>query len=199
MDPGTLADLLHDFYVPVSVVTVLLGVANCFFGYKIFRFFLGLVGFVLGAAAGVWLGGQLGDGGEMWMLGGGLVGGILGAGLLVILYFLGVFLFGAAVGAMLVGVIGGALEIEMPLAAVIVGAVVLGIVAVALQKVVIILGTALSGSWTAVVGVYAILDGQQLSLDHFWRSLPREEPVVPIAVWLGLALIGAIVQFRTNR
>ena len=130
---------------------------------------------------------------------GGLVGGIIGAGLLVILYYLGVFLFGAAVGAMLVGVIGGALEIEMPLAAIIVGAVVLGIVAVALQKVVIILSTALSGSWTAVVGVYAIIEGQQLSLDQFWRSVPGEEPLVPIAIWLGLAVIGAIVQFRTNR
>lgn len=198
MDPGAIADLLRDYSVPVSVVALLVGLANCFLGYRIFRFVLGLVGFILGAAAGAMIGGYIGDGGELATIIGALVGGFIGAVLLVVLYFLGVFLFGAAVGAMLVGVIGSSLGYDMPVVAVIVGAVILGIVAVALQRVVIILGTALSGSWTAVVGGYALIQHQSLEIDQFWTSVPWEEPLVPIIVWLVLALAGAVVQFRSK-
>lgn len=199
MDFGAITDLLSGYSVPVGVVAVLLGLANCFFGYRIFKFMLGVVGFLLGAAAGVVLGSYLGDGGELAMLIGGLVGGLIGAGLLVALYFLGVFLFGAAVGALLVGVLGTAMNIEMPTAATIVGAIILGIIAVVLQKVVIILSTALSGAWTTVVGVYALMEGNGLNLEHFWRSTPWEDPLIPLAAWLVLAVAGAFVQFRTTR
>jgi hypothetical protein len=194
-----LNDWLSDFSVPVGLVAVLLGLANCFFGYRIFKFLLGVVGFILGAAAGAVLGASIGDGGQLAILLGGLIGGIVGAGLLVALYILGVFLFGASAGAMLLGVIGTALNLELPPVVIIVGAVIVGIIAVVLQKVVIILATAISGAWTAVVGGSALLAGRVLELDQFWSSLPWGESWVPLIVWFILAIAGAIVQFRSRK
>lgn len=199
MEPGTLAGLLRDISVPVSVVAVVVGLADCFAGYRIFRFVLGLAGFVLGAVAGVMIGGHIGNGGELAILIGGLVGGVVGIGLLVALYYVGVFVFGAAVGAMLLGVLGASLGFQMPLVVVILGAVILGGVALALQRVVIILSTALSGAWTAVLGIYSVIEKRPLEIDQFWRSLPWEQPQVPIGIWLAVALAGAVVQLRSGK
>ena len=72
---------------------------NCFFGYKIFKIVLGVLGFIFGglAAAAMAMAATKEPGIAVLV---GLVGGVIGATLMVALYFLGVFVLGALVGGL---------------------------------------------------------------------------------------------------
>jgi hypothetical protein len=85
------------YQVPAALVLLLGGAVACFFGYRSFRIVLAIFGFVIGAlipssflpmSSGTWT-----------MLAVALVGGLLGAGVLLAAYFVGVALVGAGLGA----------------------------------------------------------------------------------------------------
>ncbi len=188
----------------VTLVSIGLGLLNCFLGYRIFKFMLGVYGFVLGAIAGLVLARLVTD-----LQGWGLVlpafiGGVVGAGLMVLLYLVGVFVVGAAAGVLLVSAIGVGLDVTMPTAVVIIVAVAAGIIALILQKVVIVVSTALSGAWAAVMGGVSLFVGREVSLmDLFTRPAVWQRAGVPLLaillVWLALGIAGAVVQFSTTK
>ena len=93
-DPlNQLAQLGSDAWAFITILSIAYGVLNCFFGYKIFKIVLGIVGFITGglAAAGVAMAATKEPGIAVLA---GLVGGAIGAVLMVALYFLGVFVLG---------------------------------------------------------------------------------------------------------
>jgi hypothetical protein len=186
-----------------GIVTVAVGLLNCFFGYRIFKFMVGLFGFALGAFAGALIAGAVTDGQLLWVALAALIGGMLGAGLMLLFYFVGVFVAGAAVGAVLVGAIGAGLDVTMPPVVVIIVAIVVGIIALILQRVVIILSTAFSGAWAAVMGGVWLAVGRDLSLvDLVGRPNAWQQADVPVAVvliaWVVLGIVGTVVQFGTT-
>lgn len=73
---------------------LLAGVLYCFLGYRVFRFLLGLTGFLLAGAVAGALAGWLTYGHVVTMGIAGLVGGVCGAVALLFLYRLGVFFIG---------------------------------------------------------------------------------------------------------
>ena len=182
-----------------ALVAVVLGLASCFAGYRLFRLFLAFYGFALGALLGVALAAAEAPGNDFAAGAGLLVGGLAGAGLLSAFYLLGVFAVGALGGLILaevlhlhaaLGDLGPALT-----------ALACGVLALFLQKIVIALSTAFSGAWGVLGGLVALLGrGPAALADPFvlppgapWRGLPDH---VLLLAWLVLGGAGAIYQLR---
>ena len=81
-----------------------------------------------------------------------LVGGIVGALLLLAAYFVGVALVGAGLGALTANLIWTQIEGDPHPFVVILFSVAGALLATWLQRYVIILGTAFGGAWTIIVG-----------------------------------------------
>ena len=84
--------------LPAAVVLVISGILACFAGYRLFRVVLAIYGFIFGAAIASSV---MGPGEQTAMIIGAVVGGLAGALLLNLAYFVGVALIGAAAGAFL--------------------------------------------------------------------------------------------------
>ena len=187
-----------ELYPWISVATIAWGVLDCFFGYKVFKVTLGLLGGLMGVVGGQAAGQALGLGpaGE---IGGMIVGGLLGAGLAFLLYVAAVFVagfgFGATLGILLLAnyhhmvalLSGGVLGI--------IG----GFLAVKVQRILITLSTALLGSFRAM-----------LALSYFtnqigWLYYCQQPQQIPALIdgnkWmfpsiLTLATVGVIAQLE---
>ena len=77
---------------------------SCFAGYRLFRVVLSIYGFILGALLATSIAGA-GSTGTLLIW--ALVGGLAGAAILNLAYFLGVVLVGASIGALLATVLFG--------------------------------------------------------------------------------------------
>jgi hypothetical protein len=183
---------------PAAIVLVVGGLLSCFAGYRIFRVVLGMYGFILGALLASSF---MGTDQTLWMVVAAIVGGLVGAAILVFAYFVGVALIGAGVGAMTANVIWAAFGREPGVLAVILLAVGGALGALALQRYVIIISTAFGGAWTAIVGGLALagdrVAGQAAARSDVWLAYPLNPAPGQrwvIAVWLVMGLVGAFVQ-----
>lgn len=141
-----------ELYPWISAGAIAWGVLDCFFGYRIFKITLavlgGLIGVVLGQAAGAALGaGTVGE------ISGLVLGGLLGAGLAFLLYiaavFVAGFLFGATLGVLLLANYNHMVAL---LSSGLLG-VIGGFIAVKLQRVLITLSTSLVGAFRAILAL----------------------------------------------
>ena len=90
------------YQFPAAALLVAGGLLSCLFGYRLFRFVLAIFGFILGALAASSV---FGEGAGTAMAIAAIVGGLVGAGLLLAAYFVGVALVGAGLGALLVNLL----------------------------------------------------------------------------------------------
>ena len=187
----------------VALGSIAFGLLNCFFGYRVFRFLLGLYGLIFGAAVGGILASNLADGQILWVIVGAAAGGLVGAALFTLLYFVGVFLVGAAGGVSLAIFIGGVLGMEMPLLVIIIVALVVGIIALILQRSVLILATAFWGARLVVGGAAALITGTEPVFTNLFQRVVGGEASTPslieLGAWLALDIGGTLVQFATTR
>jgi len=182
---------------PAAIVLLLGGLISCFAGYRAFRVVLGIYGFFIGA---LFVSGLMGTEHTLWMIGGALLGGLVGALILILAYFVGVALIGALVGAILSNMIWASLGREPAALVVIVFAIAGALAALALQRYVIIGATAFIGAWTIIVGALAMM-GNRMELAAARRSVWLAYPMNPapgsywvLLVWLALGITGVIVQ-----
>jgi len=185
-----------------AIIALVLGAVLCFLGYRIFKSFVMVYGFIIGAGLGAALARQIAPDSTLIMVLAALIAGLIGAVLLRFLYWLAIFIIGAAAGAVLAQVIGSMFGQTTPLLLVIVAAVIVGVLAVVFQRLAIILITAFSGAWAAVSGVVSPLTGQAISLTGAF-TLPDVElasgtQVIVLVAWLVLGIVGAVYQFRTG-
>jgi len=82
-----------------AVVLIVVGAVTCFAGYRWFRIVLALLGFVLGALMSSSV---MGISNTAGMVIAALVGGLVGAAIMLFAYFVGIALVGAVVGALIV-------------------------------------------------------------------------------------------------
>jgi hypothetical protein len=178
-------------YNTVLFFGLLFGVVSCFFGYRIFRFIVALIGFAIGAGIGAIIGGLSGGGDSVLAI--GLILGFVGAGIAWSARKLGVFLLGFAVGAPLLGVLAASTGNEgSVLVAMLFGGVVGGVIAVAIDTVIIVLSTAFSGGFNIAMAL------------GFWmwqagavQAGSLDGAVLGLTVLLGVA--GSYVQFKTMK
>jgi Domain of unknown function (DUF4203) len=186
------------YSVPVAVLLIAGGMIACFAGYRLLRTVMGIYGFIIGAmlASSV-----MGITNTVGMVAAAVLGGFVGAVVLVFAYFIGVALVGAGLGALSAHVVWALMRPgDPPAVAVIVAATVGAVGAMLLQRYVIIVTTALAGAWTILVGGLTIAaargvegvtpPGEPWILYPF---TPAQERWVLVA-WLSLGLIGAVVQ-----
>jgi len=183
---------------PAAIVIVAGGLLSCFAGYRIFRVILGIYGFILGALLASSF---MGTDQTFWMIVAAVVGGMAGAGILILAYFVGVALIGAGVGALVANVAWASFGREPGMIAVIVLAIAGALGALVLQRYVIIMSTAFGGAWTAIVGGLALagdrVAGQAAARHDVWLAYPMNPAPGQrwvVAVWLVLGTAGVIVQ-----
>ncbi len=192
------ADKVRDV---AMVLTIVAGLMNCLFGYRLFRLFFACLGFVIGAAVGGYLGHIYSPAGDVvWPLVGGLAGGIIGALTLFGIYLAGVFVAGGMVAALLVTVVLAGVGITVPHAILVIPVLLGGALALAVHKTVIILASAFGGALSVVYGG-AMLGGREMDLAGLVLQRPQIEQVVRAdpdlwGAWFVLGLCGAFVQFR---
>lgn len=186
------------YQLPAAVVLMAGGLVACFVGYRLFKVVLGIFGFILGALAASSL---FGESNTTWMVIAALGGGLVGAGLLLAAYFVGVALIGAGIGALIANLIWTQVEGDPHPFVVILFSVAGALFATWLQRYVIIIGTAFGGAWTLIVGAMAVF-GNPAALaaavqGDIWVAYPLNpapgQQWLPYA-WIALGIAGAAVQ-----
>ena len=194
MDGGVLSTLGTGAGALTAGIVIALGLVACFFGYRLLRIVLAILGFILGALLGFVVATSLGAGDTVALVA-ALVGGLIGAALLAFVYKLGVFLVGAVAGAVLGGIIGASLGGSLQIAAVVVAAVLVGIVAVLFQRVVIILATAFTGSWVVVQAGTALISGRTITSGDLLTN--PSIPQLAGAALVGFVAVWAVLKLAT--
>jgi hypothetical protein len=194
----------------LALVAVLLGAAFCFVGYRFFLVMLPIWGFF----GGLWIGAYavtliFGSGFLATVTGlvVGIVVGIIGAVLSYLFYMAGVIILAGAIGGALGAGLMGALGIDSGLLTAIV-AIISALVAAGLtlllnlQKYVIIVLSAIAGA--ALIVLSGMMLFGQVTLAELQGGANLLEPIFQGSwfwglAWLVLAVVGLVVQIRTNR
>jgi hypothetical protein len=177
---------------------VIAGLVSCVAGYRLFRWVLGLFGFMLGALA---VSAIFGASDRLYMVAAAVGGGLAGALLMLAAYFVGVALVGAAVGAVAINLMWKLMTGEPHPYAVVLFAVGGAVLATWLQRYVIITATAFAGGWTLLVGALALIGDRTrmnaAATGDVWVLYPLQpapgQAWVPWA-WIALGLAGALIQ-----
>jgi hypothetical protein len=192
------------FATPTAAIFLAGGLLTCFAGYRLFRFVLGLFGFLAGAMVATSVAGPT----STWtLLMTALVGGVVGAALMVVAYFVAVGLIGAGLAAALLNLVWRVIRIggEPPTLVVVVVCVIGAVLALQAVRYVVIVGTGVAGSWTSLVGALALAgDPKALiaaSAPNVWVVYPTD--LLPSNWWvmiggIALALAGIVVQLKTT-
>ena len=183
----------------VLVLLSLFGLVDCFWGCRIFKVILQIFGFVIGAGAGAALGLGLSNGNFAVALFAGLLGGLLGAVIIVALRALGIFLIGAFLG-LLAGSLLMMAGLRLNPVFLLVVAVIGGILCLVLDKLMIIVATAFGGAWFSVFGFASVFLG---NFGALWGLLLGSRAVygaggflsMLVLMWLALGVIGILVQY----
>lgn len=183
---------------PAALLLVVSGLVSCFAGYRVFRVVLGIYGFILGA---LMASSFMGTDQTLPMILAALAGGLVGAVILVLAYFVGVALIGAGAGALVANAIWTSFGREPGILVVVALATVGALGALAVQRYVIIISTAFGGAWTAIVGGFALAGdraaGRAAARNDVWLAYPFDPAPGQrwvIAAWLAAGVIGTLVQ-----
>ena len=178
------------------------GILACFWGYRIVKIILGIMGFMAGAVGGWELASSLAPGHNVVALVCAGIGGVIGAVLCIWLFFFGIFLLGASAGTVVAGaVFSGTGHHAQPIL-VLVFAVVFGLLALLLQKFMIVVCTAFGGSYLITAGIQHLIAGPHaapLWFDPSQAGSPGLLGYAALAFWLVLGLLGVSFQYRGTR
>lgn len=177
-------DTLESIVQTVAVLCMIPAFLQCFFGYKMLKFWIGFGGFIVVGVMGGLIGAALTQSIEGAILF-AIICGVLGALVAFKLYQLGIFLLcfftGFILGAFL-GILSDNLS-AVPTYGVIF-ALIAGIAGILLTKPVVIISTSLSGGFTAGIGLTAILSEGNSTMLIFGG--------------LVLSALGILVQYKNN-
>ena len=186
------------YQVPYAALLLGAGAMACFLGYRLFRTVLAIFGFILG---GMLASSVFGISNTTMMLVAWVGGGLIGAFILIVAYFVGVALMGAGLGAAVAHLLFSSGGRDPGVLVVILCAVVGAVAATYLQRYFIIVGTAFGGAWTMIVGAMAIV-GDRTALraatsGDVWVAYPLNPApgqTWVVYLWFFLSVLGAAVQ-----
>jgi hypothetical protein len=190
------------YATPAAVVLLLGGLLSCFAGYRLFRVVLGLYGFIYGATFTM---SMMTQSNTFALVIAAIVGGIVGAILMVAAYFVGVGLIGAGLAVLLLE--SGwqmARHSDPPTIVLVVVAVLGALLALSVVRYVVVFGTAISGSWTAILAGLALSGSasERAAVEaNAWLLYPLGPPPARwwfYTAWIVLSIVGVIVQLMTT-
>jgi hypothetical protein len=174
------------------------GAIECFFGYRIFKVILGIIGFLGGFAMTGMIGYTMAVN-ELFLYLMGIISGIIGAVMMIWLYFFGVFFIGAMLGGVIGATLFGAINLSPNGLLLFIISIIFGSIALIFQKYMIIIATAFIGSWHMVVGIACLFDGKSCLTDPAWLlKIGSNHNYLVTLVWLILGFLGCFVQFRQD-
>ena len=188
--------------MPAAAIIAVGGFLACFAGFRLFRVVLGLYGFLIGAFVSTSVTGAS----DPWTLTMAVIaGGVVGAVLMLAAYFVGVGLVGAGLAALALNIVwrygfGG----EPPTIVLVIVAVLGALGALAVARYVVILGTALAGAWSLLVGGMALAGRTAIDATasgSFWVFYPLDAGAQArwvIPAWIALSVAGVAVQLATS-
>lgn len=187
-----------DLYPWLSVAALAWGLLDCFFGYRVFKFTIALLGAVAGALLGQ-AGAEAAGWGANGELAALLFGALCGAGLAFLLYLAAVFVAGFGFGATLAVLLLAHFNHMVALLAALVVGLVAGFAAIKLQKALIVLATALMGAFRAIVALTFFTAG--LDWLYYYRQPQQIPALIDHNAWmfpaiLVLAALGTMAQFE---
>ena len=199
-DASTLMNLGKTALALLAVGMIVVGLVECFFGFRLFKLILGLVGFGLGAllTAGI---ATMASAETPAVILLGLIGGVAGAWLLVAAYYLGLFVVGTFLGVLAGSLLLAAADSDWPAWLVVVPGLAGGFAAIALHKLMIVLSTAFGGAWTAMLGVFHFVAASSplvLLDDPSGLRKYLTAKVAFLVCWLVLAVVGIAVQYEST-
>jgi len=187
-----------ELYPWISAGVMAWGIIDCFFGYRLFKITLAVMGGVIGTGLGQILAMALAldAGGQLTAM---IIGGLVGAGLVFLLYLGAVFsvgfLFGAALSVLILANFNHMVSL---LAGCVIG-LICGFIAVKLQAPLMKLSTALLGSFRTILALAYFTNQTDWP---YYLQRPQQIPVlIDNTPWmfpaiLALAVVGAIAQFE---
>ncbi len=182
----------------VGCILILIGAAMLFWGYRLFRVWLAIIGFIIGAVIGNSLGNQYLPG-DVFPIIATLGIGLALALLAFSLYRIGAILTGAFIGAILASMIFGLFDIAPAWWIYLIGAIPGGILAGMLVEPYIKIASSFNGSYLVMVGVFSLIQGTSL-ISPQQEFLPRTDyPWYFYGGLVILAVIGMVVQFSTTK
>ncbi len=188
------------------VAAFLMGLLNCFFGYRLFIVIVALLGLILGASLGYLIG--------SWVEGGVvtvvlvIILGLIGAWASVSGYYAFIFVVGAFGFALLAAFVWGIYSESVSVLLLILVGLVGGFVALWLQRIIIIIATAAQGALASVFAVAALVSGGGVEAYRslFYRFLDGELPrtggvwfYLGTLLWLILFAFGLVAQFTRGK
>jgi hypothetical protein len=187
-----------ELYPWLSIACITWGVLDCFFGYKVFKVTLALLGALIGAGLAHAVAQRLGASQTVDIVA-VIAGGLLGAGLAFLLYVAAVFIagfgFGATLGMLL---LANYHHMVAMLTGVVLG-IIGGFLAVKVQRILIILSTSLLGSFRAVLALSYFTS--QLDWLFYFRQPDQMPALIDNNGWmfpsiLALAAVGVVAQLE---
>jgi hypothetical protein len=174
-----------------AVLSLLLGIFFCFFGYRVFKIPLAISGFMFGMSLVSLLVYQFT--GTVWIiLAAGATGGICFLLLAIFILPVGLFILGAYLGAVIAlyfffifTEVGIVFPYWIPI---VVLALAGGITAVIVKKPLIVVASSFLGSWAIVTGVFTFIPPQSTTLIGW----------IQLAAWIVLGFAGVLVQYKVT-
>ena len=181
-------NIIKEFQIIFAVISLITGLLQCFFGYKFLRFWITLIGFLIGFAAGLGIASANIDIKYVPLII-GIAAGILLGFLSFKIYLVGVFLFIGTIAAVATGSLLKYASLPAVAAIIICIAVFIlcGILAVKFQRPMVIVITALSGASASAKALRTLVAAVSANHTYF------------IIILLGLAACGILLQFLTTR
>ena len=182
---------LAELYPWISAGAIAWGLLDCFFGYRVFKITLAVVGGLVGLAAGHGIAAAL----LVSMVVGAVLGGVLAFMLYIAAVFIAGFGFGATLGMLL---LANYQQMVSVLVGVITG-IIGGFLAVKAQRVLIILSTSLLGAFRTILAITYFTS--QLDWLYYFRQPEQLPALIEGNPWmfpsiLGLAAVGVIAQLE---
>ncbi len=169
----------------VAIVTIVLGLIACFYGYPLVRILFAIVGLVAGYLIGIQLVST-----DQWLVAVviGVVVGLICAFLAYPLWSIGITISGMVLGFALFSNVGTLLNLSstLDIAVGILGAIIVGVLFFLARDPMIMLSTAFSGASYTIYGLTLAFPGLGISTNT----------VLLTAAVLILGLIGFLVQYR---
>ena len=184
-----------------AIALIVSGLLACFFGYRLFKVVLGVTGFIAGGAL-VWTLLMSAGYQQAIAIAGAALGALLGAFALFALFAAGVFLFGSALGLLIAVGVHAAIGSELNVIVAAIAAVVSGLVTLIFRKILIVVSTAMTGSWAVVSGVAYFVEDVNLRKMLAEPDLLRSEGgwyFVIVGIWFVVGIGGLGVQLRRLR
>ncbi len=187
-----------------ALVAIAAGILLCFWGYRILKISLGIIGLIIGGGAGWEIGIALFHASQGMALLCAACGAVAGIVLCVWLYFLGIFLIGAGAGTVVAAAFfNGTGHPTQPIIF-LACAIIFGLIALVAQKLMIVVSTALSGSYLLIAGIWPFVGGGRGASVVWLQPAQGGGPLgamgyAALGVWVLLALMGMSFQFRRRK